>query len=160
VNSKALERLTALPPSWAHAVEENFVGYTQPCLRVVSWWSVDIPLGVWGLCFGKVGGVIYCLVGPVWGYRRSWPQCPLIHPCLQYLCCSCLCARVSLLSGVIILYYLVSSEFKYALSNYPSPPGGHAPLDHDSGLPGLMTPGCPQSTWSFCCSSLNCSACG
>ena len=23
-----------------------------------------------------------------------------------------------------------------------------------------MTPGCPQSTWSCCCSSFNCSACG
>ena len=35
----------------------------------------DIPLVVWGLCFGKVGGVISCLVGPVRGYRRMGPQC-------------------------------------------------------------------------------------
>ena len=30
----------------------------------------DIPLVVWGLCFGKVGGVISCLFGPVRGYIR------------------------------------------------------------------------------------------
>ena len=29
----------------------------------------DIPLVVWGLFFGKVGGVISCL------YRRTGPQC-------------------------------------------------------------------------------------
>uniref|UniRef100_A0AAZ3QXH3 B30.2/SPRY domain-containing protein n=1 Tax=Oncorhynchus tshawytscha TaxID=74940 RepID=A0AAZ3QXH3_ONCTS len=32
--------------------------------------------------------------------------------------------------------------------------------DHASGLPGMMTPCCPQSTWPCCCSSFNCSACG
>ena len=32
----------------------------------------DIPLVVWGLCFGKVGGVISCLFGPVgWGHSVS-----------------------------------------------------------------------------------------
>jgi hypothetical protein len=35
----------------------------------------DIPLVVWGLCFGIVGGVISCLVGPVRGYRRTGLQC-------------------------------------------------------------------------------------
>ena len=35
----------------------------------------DIPLVVWGLYFGKVGGVISCLVGPVRGYRQTGPQC-------------------------------------------------------------------------------------
>ena len=39
------------------------------------------------------------------------------------------------------------------------PPGGPEPWDRASRLPGLMTP-CPQSTWSCCCSSFNCSACG
>ena len=33
----------------------------------------DIPLVVWGLCFGKVGGVIPCLFGPVRGYLRMGP---------------------------------------------------------------------------------------
>ena len=35
----------------------------------------DIPLVVWGLCFGKVGAVISCLYGSVQGYRRTGPQC-------------------------------------------------------------------------------------
>jgi hypothetical protein len=35
----------------------------------------DIPLVVWGLCFGKVGGVVSCLVGPVRGYHWTGPQC-------------------------------------------------------------------------------------
>jgi hypothetical protein len=30
-----------------------FVGYARTCLRVASWWSADILLAVWGLCFGK-----------------------------------------------------------------------------------------------------------
>ena len=30
----------------------------------------DIPIVVWGLCFGKVGGVISCMFGPVRGYLR------------------------------------------------------------------------------------------
>ena len=34
----------------------------------------DIPLVVWGLCFGKVGGVISCLVGPVWAVSLDGPQ--------------------------------------------------------------------------------------
>ena len=40
----------------------------------------DIRLVVWGLCFGKVGGVISCLFGPVRGYHRMGPQCLLIPP--------------------------------------------------------------------------------
>ena len=40
----------------------------------------DIPLVVWGLCFGKVGGVISCLFGPFRGYRRTGPQCLLTPP--------------------------------------------------------------------------------
>ena len=35
----------------------------------------DIPLVVWGLCVGKVGGVISCLFGPVRGHRQMGPQC-------------------------------------------------------------------------------------
>ena len=116
-----------------------------------------------------------------WGYILPvWP-CPgvssdgatLSHDRsrlgLQDLCCSSSCVgglgsvcyiwRTSpVLSGVLC-------EFKYALSNSPSPsplpypPGGPEPWDLASGLPGLMTPCCPQSTWSCCCSSVNCSAC-
>ena len=40
----------------------------------------DIPLLVWGLCFGKVGGVISFLFGPVRGCPRSGPQCLLTPP--------------------------------------------------------------------------------
>ena len=40
----------------------------------------DIPLVVWGLCFGKVGGVTSCLFGPVRGYRRTGPQWLLTLP--------------------------------------------------------------------------------
>ncbi|XP_031654178.1 collagen alpha-2(IV) chain-like isoform X3 [Oncorhynchus kisutch] len=39
-------------------------------------------------------------------------------------------------------------------------PHGPEPLDHASGLPGMMTSCCPQSTWPCCCSRFNCSACG
>ena len=82
----------------------------------------DIPLVVWGLCFGKVGVVISCLVGPVRGYRWVGPVSPDPY-CLslQYLCCRSLrvgglgsgCyiwSTSSVLSGVLC-------EFKYALSN-------------------------------------------
>ena len=40
----------------------------------------DIPLVLWGLCFGKVGGVISLLFGPVRGYHRMGPQCLLTPP--------------------------------------------------------------------------------
>jgi hypothetical protein len=49
----------------------------QTCLRVVSWWSVDIHLVVWKLCFGKVGGVISFLVGPVRGIVRQGHSGPI-----------------------------------------------------------------------------------
>jgi len=39
-----------------------------------------IPLVVWGLCFGKVGGVISFLFGPVRGCPRMGPQCLLTPP--------------------------------------------------------------------------------
>ena len=35
----------------------------------------DIPLVVWELCIGKVGGVIPCLFDPVRGYHPTGPQC-------------------------------------------------------------------------------------
>ena len=54
---------------------EIFVGYTQHCLKIVSWWFEDIPLVVWGLCFVKVGGVVSFLFGPVQGYHQMGPQC-------------------------------------------------------------------------------------
>ena len=117
----------------------------------------------------------------VWGYILPvWP-CPglssngaTVSPdpsclSLQYLCCSTLCVEglgsvcyiwstCPVLSGVLC-------EFKYALSNslYLSfflSLGGPAPKDRASGLPGMMPPCCPQSTWPCCCSSSNCSACG
>ena len=70
--------LSGLAPPWAHAMEEIFVAYTQACLRVVSWWSVDIPLVVWGLCFGKVSGVKYCL--DLSGSIVECGQCPRPSP--------------------------------------------------------------------------------
>ena len=56
----------------------------------------DIPPEVWGLCFGKVGGVISCLFGPVRGYRQIGPQC-LLTPPVSACSSLCLWARVSLL---------------------------------------------------------------
>jgi hypothetical protein len=40
----------------------------------------DILLVVWGLCFGKVGGVISFLLTPVRGYHWMGPQCLLTPP--------------------------------------------------------------------------------
>ena len=59
-------------PPLGCAVAEIFVGYKL----VVE----DIPLVVWGLCFGKVGGVISFLFGPVRGCHRMGPQCLLTPP--------------------------------------------------------------------------------
>ena len=98
------------------------MGYTQPCLRVVSWWFEDIPLVVWGLYFDKVGRIISCLVGPVRGYCRAGPQClptPLVSASSIYAAVVCVEGLVSVcyiwsissvLSGVLC-------EFKYALSS-------------------------------------------
>jgi hypothetical protein len=82
----------------------------------------DIPLVVWGLCFGKVGGIISCLFGPVRGYRHGDTVSP-DHSCLslQYLCCISLC--VGGLRSVCYIWSIspvlsgVLCEFKYALSN-------------------------------------------
>ena len=118
------------------------MGYTQPCLRVVSWWSVNVPLVVWGLCFGKVVGVISCLVGPVRGYPWTGPQCPPIPPSrliLQYLCCNSQCA-----GGLALLFPI--------WWNYPVLSGVLCELKY--------APGCPQSTWSCCWSSFFSFACG
>ena len=58
-----------------------------------------IPL--WGLCFGKVGGVISCLFGPVWGYHRMGLQClstpPVSASTIYAAIVLCRGARVSLL---------------------------------------------------------------
>ena len=66
---------------------------------------------VWGLCFGKVGGVISCLFGPVRGHRRTGPQC-LLTPFVSTS--SYIWSISPVLSGVLC-------EFKYALSNSLSP---------------------------------------
>ena len=57
----------------------------------------DIPLVVWGLCFGKVGGVISCLFGVSLDAATVSPDPSWLS--LLLLCCSCLCrgARGSLL---------------------------------------------------------------
>ena len=73
----------------------------------------DIALVAGGLCFGKVGGVISCLLGPDQGYRRSGPQFLLTPP----VSASSIYAAVgvgsagevqSVISGVFLLSYLVS----------------------------------------------------
>ena len=59
--------LSGFAPPRACAVE---VG-----LGVVRWWSADIPLVVWWCAFGKLGGVISYLVGPVRLHRgHSYPD--------------------------------------------------------------------------------------
>ena len=87
---------------------------------------------------------------------------------LQYLCCNSSCVWV--LGSVCYIWIIspvlsgVLCEFKYALSNslflsFFLSLGGPEPLGHASGLPDMITPCCPQSTWTCCCSSFNCSAC-
>ena len=63
----------------------------------------DIPLVVGGLFFGKVGGVISFLFGPVRGCPRMGPVSP-DPSCLslQYLCCSSL--RVGGLGSVCYIW--------------------------------------------------------
>ena len=54
------------PPLWLFCggdLCELFSALSQDGKLVVE----DIPLVVWGLCFGKVGGVISFLFGPVIG---------------------------------------------------------------------------------------------
>ena len=75
-----------LRPLGLVSVEEILVGYTQLCLRVVSWWSVDIPIVVWGL-----RGYIL----PGWPYPwvqmfclRLWNPDPFTeHATLSRTCC-------------------------------------------------------------------------
>ena len=82
----------------------------------------DIPLVVWGLCFGKVGGVISILFGPVREYHRMGPQCLLTPP----VSASSFYAAVVMvsggygqfvISGVLLSYPVSCVNFKYALSN-------------------------------------------
>ena len=82
----------------------------------------DIPLVVWGLCFGKVGGVISFLFCPVPGYHRIGPQCLLTPP----VSASSIYAAVVWVGGLESVCYIWSIypvlsgglwEFKYALSN-------------------------------------------
>ena len=123
----------------------------------------DISLVVWELCFGKVGGVISCLFGPVRGYRWTGPHCLPTPP----VSASSVYAAIVCVRGLGSVCYIwsISPVLSFMnLSMLPlilslSPPGGPEPWDHASGLPGLMTPCCPQSTWLCFCSSFNGSAC-
>ena len=83
---------------------------------------------------------------------------------LQYICCSSLC--VGGLGSVCYIWSTspvllgVLCEFKCALSNslflsFFLSLGGPEPKNHASGLPGMMTHCCPQSTLPCCCSSFN-----
>ena len=82
----------------------------------------DIPLVGWGLCFGKVGGVISFLFGPVRGCPRMGPQCLLTPPVSS----SSIYAAVGCVGGLGSVCYIWSTspvlfgvlcEFKCALSN-------------------------------------------
>ena len=105
--------------------------------------------------------------GPVRGCHRMGPQCLLTPP----VSASSIYAAVVyvsvgegqfVISGVLLLSYPVSyvnlSMLSLILSFFLSL-GGPEPEDHASGLPDMMTPCCPQSTWPCCCSSFNCSSC-
>ena len=63
----------------------------------------DIPLVVWGLCFGKVGGLISFLFGPVRGCPRMGPQCLLTPPVSA---CSIYAAVVYVPGARVSLLYL------------------------------------------------------
>jgi hypothetical protein len=101
-----------------------------------------------------------CLFVTVWGYHRTEPQSlptPLVSASSIY---------------AAIVYVRGLGSVCYIWTIYPVPCvnlstlslilslRGPEPQDHALGLPGLMTPCCPQSTWSYCCSSFNCSASG
>jgi hypothetical protein len=84
-----------------------------------------IPPVVWGLYFGKVGGVIYCLFGLVRGYHRMGPQCLPTPP----VSASRINAEVVCVGGLGPVCYIWSispvlssavCEFKHALSNFLS----------------------------------------
>jgi hypothetical protein len=94
--------LSGFAPPWVRVVGEIFVGYI--------WWSVDISLVVWGLCFGKVGGV----------EERSGLNCTLIissqkgtgHPsepgfALGFFLGSCLSGEFFLATGLPHLHCLL-----------------------------------------------------
>jgi hypothetical protein len=106
------------------AVAEIFVGYTRPCLKMVSWWLKTSGVGavLWQSGWGYILPVLPCQGVSLDGDTVSPdPSCLS----LQYLCCSRLCVgglgsvcyiwSTSVLSGVLC-------EFKYALCNslFPS----------------------------------------
>ena len=83
----------------------------------------DIPLVVSGLGFGKKGGVISFLFGPVRGCPRMGPQCLLTPP----VSASSIYAEVICVGGLGSVCYIwsispvlfgVLCEFKCALSNF------------------------------------------
>ena len=67
--------LSGLVPPLGFGVAEIYCGLYSALSQDGKLVVEDIPLVVWGLCFGKVGGVISCLFGPVQGYCRMGPQC-------------------------------------------------------------------------------------
>ena len=81
----------------------------------------DIPLVVLGLCFGKVGGVISCLFGPVRGYRQTGQHClptPPVSDSSIYAAVVCVggLGSVCYIWSIYPVLYRVLFEFKYALS--------------------------------------------
>ena len=117
---RSSKRKLLLPDSEEVLLEMCEVALQHHCSILVQ---VEIPQVVRGLCFGNMGGVIFCFVGPVQWYRWTGPQCPLTtaYLSLQYLCCNSLCARE--LGSVCHIWYNspvlsgVLCEFKYPPSN-------------------------------------------
>ena len=81
----------------------------------------DIALVAWGLCFGKVCGVISCLLGPDRGYRRTGPQflpTPPVSASSIYAAVVCVSGGwgQSVIARVFLLSYPVSCVYLCMLS--------------------------------------------
>ena len=63
-----------------HFVLGTIKDHSKMCSFVTQHNATDVPVVVWGLCFGKEGGVISLLFGPVQGYHWMGPQCLLTPP--------------------------------------------------------------------------------
>jgi hypothetical protein len=82
----------------------------------------EITLVVWGLCFGKVGGVISCPFDSVRGIvgRRHSVSQPLLSQPPVFMLQSFMFGGLGSVCYILIIYavlYGVLCEFKYALSN-------------------------------------------
>ena len=72
--------LSGLAPPLGLCRGGDLCGLDSPSRDKAELVVADIPLVVGGRCFGKVGGVISFLFGPVRGWPRMGPQCLLTTP--------------------------------------------------------------------------------